>query len=706
MYQYRRRINLFALAMVVFLISIRNISELHGMTMLHDEFGYWANAAFFAGYDWSGIAFISPYYSYGYSILLTPLFWLADTPIVMYRTAIALNGVFYAGAFLLSYWCGKKLYPQAKKWMVMLVCFVVSLYCNNLVQTNMAWAEALLYFLFWALLATMMQYVNTGRLRWLLAVCLEIVYMYMVHQRTLGVLVAVAFTIILRLAMRHKKEAKKIAIAAAAIVCMLGIGALVKHYLQDNMWMWQDAEVAGRNDYSGQLEKVMALITSRDGIKNFFLSLGGKVFYVLVCGCGLVYWSVLELVKYLKRKQGDLYNYTSVFLLLSFLFTTGIVTIYVAGAGTRVDTLMYGRYTEFLIGPFLMLGLLRLLLCKSTWVQYLGFAALLHACGIVVYGDLEGRTVFTQLQSVAAGIFFDIETSIYRMGLALAVILLLSFVMYLLNRSGKKWLGICSCGVIVLFWHVCAENAIALEITPCQEWIKNISYVSDAIEAIDKDLPIYFIQDETQAHVNWRIENLQYLMPEKKICQIERSQLQNIEEEYLLLQFSTAGIDLSEYLIVSQGCGLILYAPKGTDVAERGEDYAKENKYVFSDTMMLSATGKSEYTHESGYKEGLVVFYQNLTLSEGTYKAFMDVKATNLSGGTDEGIVGIYDVTVNGGAQVLYSNYLYASELSSDGSIHLEFEFIGEEPMEYVEIRYYTMGNSKTKISNVGIVRE
>ena len=50
------------------------IRSLDGIYIIGDEFGYWADAAFFAGKNWSEVGSMNPYYSFGYSLILAPLF--------------------------------------------------------------------------------------------------------------------------------------------------------------------------------------------------------------------------------------------------------------------------------------------------------------------------------------------------------------------------------------------------------------------------------------------------------------------------------------------------------------------------------------------------------------------------------------------------------------------------------------------------------
>ena len=54
-----------------------NIKNINTVWELADEAGYLCNAAYLSGTDWSDVATTIPYYGYGYSIVLIPLFFYA-----------------------------------------------------------------------------------------------------------------------------------------------------------------------------------------------------------------------------------------------------------------------------------------------------------------------------------------------------------------------------------------------------------------------------------------------------------------------------------------------------------------------------------------------------------------------------------------------------------------------------------------------------
>ena len=93
--------------LIIFSVGVWKCWELNRIYIIGDEFGYWANASYMAGLDWGSVASVNSYYSFGYSILLVPLFLIKNTEI-MYKAGICLNALILCGSFCLTYACTKK----------------------------------------------------------------------------------------------------------------------------------------------------------------------------------------------------------------------------------------------------------------------------------------------------------------------------------------------------------------------------------------------------------------------------------------------------------------------------------------------------------------------------------------------------------------------------------------------------------------------
>lgn len=79
----------FICSIIIFIFRIWYIRESNVLAIRNDEYGYWTHAALFTGHDWSDVfAGHMNWYSYGYSLILTPLFWISHNLHFMYKAAI------------------------------------------------------------------------------------------------------------------------------------------------------------------------------------------------------------------------------------------------------------------------------------------------------------------------------------------------------------------------------------------------------------------------------------------------------------------------------------------------------------------------------------------------------------------------------------------------------------------------------------------
>ena len=129
--------------------------------------------------------------------------------------------------------------------------------------------------------------------------------------------------------------------------------------------LFQNSALTAINDYSGQLDKLKDIFTSLDGFARAVAGFLGKVFYVGVATLGVGAIGLYQCVKggiilagKRKEEQG-LINTIGLFVGLSVIFALGINTIFMV-SHTRVDCVIYGRYTEYVIGPLLLMGFLYL----------------------------------------------------------------------------------------------------------------------------------------------------------------------------------------------------------------------------------------------------------------------------------------------------------------------------------------------------------
>ncbi len=345
------------MAAVLFCFYGFHIGGIYGFSIFPDEFAYWSYAAGMSGYDWSGITSLGSYYSYGYSLVLFPIFVFCKNAVTAYRIAVGCNFFFLFLAFCFLTGTMKKLIPEKNNPVVLLSGLAV-LFPGNLFYAQMTMTEALLCSLYILTGSILCFYLESNRLSALLMLMLALMYLYIVHMRTVGIVISGILVLALHmLAGQGKKRHIPVVIAAAAALFALsGIG---KNLAAAGMFGGIHRELAAGNDYAGQMEKLRYILTPA-GFYDFLVGISGKILYLGLATYGLFYWGIYALMKQAGRMLRNIRHHAAVtrgelfaaFLLLSVITQILIASVYLLTLG-EVDDYTYGRYNEFLL-PFVM----------------------------------------------------------------------------------------------------------------------------------------------------------------------------------------------------------------------------------------------------------------------------------------------------------------------------------------------------------------
>ena len=109
---YRQYFVLFSI--LILSVCMYGICSIVGFSYYPDEFGYWSSAAANIGYDWSEVASLGSYYSFGYSLILTPILYFFRGGLAAYRAAVVVNMLLHAGSVWLLGGIARRLCPKAK----------------------------------------------------------------------------------------------------------------------------------------------------------------------------------------------------------------------------------------------------------------------------------------------------------------------------------------------------------------------------------------------------------------------------------------------------------------------------------------------------------------------------------------------------------------------------------------------------------------
>ena len=347
---------LFAIA-ILFAFWAFGIGSTYGFSIFPDEFAYWSYAARFAGYDWSDVNALAPYYSYGYSLILIPIFAFCRDAVMAYRIAVSINFLLLFLALIALAGIVKRMVPD-KKMPIALFSVLTVLFPCNLFYTQMTLTEILIFALYIAAGSVLYHYLENNRLSTLILLMLILIYLYTVHMRTVGVLLAAMIVVTMHILFRGNRRWHILA-ALGVTLLLFAAADFLKQMAFVYVYAGINQELAAFNDYGGQMEKVRYIL-SLEGFYDLLISLAGKVLYLGLATWGLFYWGVYGLVRQAlallrnikKRVSAEPQQFFAVFVLLTVAAQIVIATIYLLTLG-EIGDYTYGRYSEMVI-PFVM----------------------------------------------------------------------------------------------------------------------------------------------------------------------------------------------------------------------------------------------------------------------------------------------------------------------------------------------------------------
>jgi len=383
----------FFVILIIICIFQYGIQKICGFTMYPDEFGYWASAAGAVGYDWTEVASLGSYYSFGYSALLTPLLKLFGDGVSVYRAAVAVNMALMCSGVLLLGSIVKILFPEMDDRIRVMAGGAAALYPAWIFYMQMTLAEALLTFLFAAAFRLFLGFAQKPGIGKGLALALVLAYMYCVHMRAIAIVIACFFTLMLLGLANPGMRRQAAAVIGAVVLAGLAVVMAKKNVIL-SVFSMADPETLAVNGFASQAWKIREIL-SPGGIWILLKEILGKVFYLGIASFGIFYWAIWWCIseaaclagrKPGRRKSknrtgtGGVRQWAALFLLLSAAGEILVCSIYMHGSA-QVDCLIYGRYNEFLMPVVIAAGIPAMLEGRDIMKKTLAFIA---ATGLMI----------------------------------------------------------------------------------------------------------------------------------------------------------------------------------------------------------------------------------------------------------------------------------------------------------------------------------
>ena len=439
------------------ILAVNAVRTACGPLILPDEFGYWAQAANMAGMDWREVVSKYSWYSFGYGFLMLPIMKLVPNPIAAYRVLTGINFLLLGISPLLIYQILSHICREQDKKKLAVISGAAMLYVSYLTYAHTTMTESLLTFLYVLLAYGLYRWFAEKSVGNFVIVLLTAGYMYMVHMRTIGILLATAFLMCLSAfgdgQQKKGKKAFRIAAVIVGITLVLLLQNMGKAGLINSVGSETYTALTKGNDYAGQWGKIRFLFSVK-GIGYFLAGFFGKIFYLGCATFGVYYWGMAYLFQKAKEllvclRQKDAYQKESwlyFWLLLSHIAALLITAVYCMRTN-RLDGILYGRYHENTLPFIIAFGIVALLAQLKVKKRILWLIGLSSAGFFFIYMLLgTGQIVYTNRHSItgilyalAFADFYDSKTILYAyFGAVLGGMLLLG--LSALKGARQRWL--------------------------------------------------------------------------------------------------------------------------------------------------------------------------------------------------------------------------------------------------------------------------
>lgn len=293
----RSRLIIAILSAIVFLVCVIPVSSSQMIYLSGDEFALFATGAEMAGFDWTGVMQKIGYFSYGYSLILVPLFLIFDSAIEVYHAAMIVNCILAALLVPLANSIFLRLVgkEQAEKHKLvyygLLLC--IPLYPCVVQRANLGLGETALIFVTFAIAAIIFQMNKGLKYRYFGILAFLLVFGYAIHQRFLGILFA-GILLVVVLFLFKKIQVRQFLVFAVSLVILWIPHTLIKQYLNQAVWYQLTENIT--NTYAGQTTRIIGILNGEHTL-GFLREIVGQLFYIGVATFLIAFVALLLLAK-------------------------------------------------------------------------------------------------------------------------------------------------------------------------------------------------------------------------------------------------------------------------------------------------------------------------------------------------------------------------------------------------------------------------
>ena len=519
------------------------VTSVNTVWELGDEAGYLCNAAYFTGTDWSDVAKKMPYFGYGYSALLIPLFFICKNSINLIHGAIIFNIICILLAYFIQIYVMSIVCDKCNRTVLAIFAFIVSLHPYLASNTLKILCEVFLTMWVWLIAYFLILSFKYRKKRFFIMLGMVTSYSFFIHTRAIVVICTMALILLSYFFMKKLSLKEMFSFGIPFLFTFAILYAIKKNIISESMHLLEGDVRTSTNLIDSKYIMLRIQWLFRD-FHLYIISFCGKILYLITSTGGIILFGISECCKgikecYIARDDNKLILY--LFFGISFLTMIFACTLNGAGTADNFTYIFYSRYYEFTVMPIIFLGLYGEIYNIKKHKEYLIYISISLVSGIITQRARDVLLVSDEIHIDTARIpgftYLISQNNNYRMFILNAILYSVLFLVIFCALKKMKYRKIL---IPLLVFMIMFSNS-----SKCMEKVLeiNASFYDDIkvadyiLEHEDKNEVLFVDSDFQWKHYYSR---MQVLIKEKKLEILPEESADIIEEGKCYITYLTS----------------------------------------------------------------------------------------------------------------------------------------------------------------------
>lgn len=339
-----------------------------------DELGFISQAQLLAGVPAVNMG-SEPYYHFGYSLLLVPVWWVTQDPLLAYKGFMLINAVLAALLVPLLVAIGDTFGFRRSPGLV-LAAALVAIWPSSFFVSHFAWSDALFRLVFAANVWALTRVAHRPQLGWAILFAASAAALFAVHPKALLILALAPAALIMLRVIRVLDTRTLIAALVVFVVLVTG-EMLAMDALHAALW---------HNDAYSAQQTLLGRIMRPEALFTGLIVVLGQLWYQLAASLGLAVLGVWFVIRYALARHPPVMRLAAGYTLAAAL-AVALASVIQMLEPLRVDHIAYGRYIDGASVVLVWLGLCWLVFGERGQGQRIAgvvVAAIILAGGLVL----------------------------------------------------------------------------------------------------------------------------------------------------------------------------------------------------------------------------------------------------------------------------------------------------------------------------------